>query len=118
MSTKHILKTRDDQAPVEFVDSGDDGNFKLVEGSDCSWIADGTEFGPDKLRPRIEPWLTALFQSEHLALLAGSGLSHAVHFLATGNLLPGMCEATFTNYNAAISDKAKESAKLAGREER
>ena len=34
MSTKHILKTRDDQAPVEFVDSGDDGNFKLVEGSD------------------------------------------------------------------------------------
>ena len=89
MSTKHILKTRDDQAPVEFVDSGDDGNFKLVEGADCSWIANGTEFGPDKLRPRIEPWLTALFQSEHLALLAGSGLSHAVHYLATGNLLPG-----------------------------
>ncbi len=117
MSTKHILKTRDDKAPVEFEDSGDDGNFKLVEGSDCSWITAGTEFGPDKLRPRIEPWLTALFQSEHLALLAGSGLSHAIHHLATGHLLPGMSEATFTNYNAAISDKAKESAKLAGREE-
>ncbi|MEZ4699460.1 MAG: SIR2 family protein [Rhodothermales bacterium] len=115
MSTKHILKTRDDKACVEFVDSGEEGNFKLVENADCSWMAGGTEFGSDKLRPRIEPWLTSLFQSEHLALLAGSGLSHAVHCIATGNLLPGMSQATFTNYNAAIADKARESAKLAGR---
>ena len=114
---KNILKTRDDKAPVEFVDSGDKGNFKLDDGVDCSWITPETEFGTDKLRPRIEPWLTALFQSEHIALLAGSGLSHAVHYLATGNLLPGMSEATFTNYNAEITDKAKESAKLAGRKE-
>lgn len=117
MSTKHILKTRDDKAPVQFEDTGADGNFKLVEGTDCSWIAAGTEFGSDKLRPRIEPWLTALFQSEHLALLAGSGLSHAVHDMATGNLLPGMSEAKFTNSNVAISESAKKSAKLAGREE-
>lgn len=117
MSTKHILKTRDDKAPVEFVDSGDEGNFKLIEGADCSWMTADTEFGTDKLRPRIEPWLTALFQSEHFSLLAGSGLSHAVHHLATGSLLPGMSKAAFTNYNAEISDKAKESAKLAGREE-
>jgi len=117
MSTKHILKTRDDKAPVEFVNSGDGGKFKLGEGVDCSWLSADAEFGPEKLRPRIEPWLTALFQSEHLALLAGSGLSHTVHHLATGNLLPGMSEATFTNYNAEILDKAKESAKLAGRKE-
>jgi len=117
MSTKHILKTRDDKAPVEFVDSGEEGNFKLAEGAGCSWITSGTEFGPDKLRPRIEPWLTALFQSEHFALLAGSGLSHAVHHLATGKLLPGMSEAAFTNYSSEISDKAKESSKRAGREE-
>lgn len=117
MSTKHIIKTRDDKAPVEFVNSGNAGRFKLGEGVDCSWLTSDVEFGPDKLRPRIEPWLTALFQSEHLALLAGSGLSHAVHHLATGNLLPGMSEATFTNYNAEVSDKAKESAKLAGRKE-
>ena len=117
MSTKHILKTRDDKAPVEFVDGGEEGSFKLAEGSVCSWITSETEFGPDKLRSRIEPWLTALFQSEHFALLAGSGLSHAVHHLATGKLLPGMSEAVFTNYNSEISDKAKESAKLAGRKE-
>ena len=113
----HILKTRDDKAPVEFVDSGDEGNFKLAEGAHCSWITSETEFGSDKLRPRIEPWLTALFQSEHLALLAGSGLSHAVHYLATGKHLPGMNEVAFTSYNAEISKKAKESAKLAGRNE-
>lgn len=117
MSTKHILKTRDDKAPVKFVDSGDEGNFKLVDSTESSWIATETEFGPDTLRPRIEPWLTALFQSEHLSLLAGSGLSHAVHHLATGRPLPGMSEATFTNYSSEITDKAKESAKLAGREE-
>ena len=117
MNTKHILKTRDDKAPVEFFDSGAEGNFKLAKGVDCSWITSDTEFGPDKLRPRIEPWLTALFQSEHFSLLAGSGLSHAVHHLATRSQLPQMNEAKFTNYNTAISDKAKESAKLAGRKE-
>ena len=117
MNNRNILKTRDDKAPVEFVDSGEEGNFKLVEGRECSWITTEAEFGPDKLRPRIEPWLTALFQSEHFSLLAGSGLSHAVHHLATGNLLPGMSKAEFTNYNSEILDKAKESAKLAGREE-
>ena len=117
MNTKHILKTRDDKAPVEFVDSGAEGNFKLAKGVDCSWITSDTEFGPDKLRPRIEPWLTALFQSEYFSLLAGSGLSRAVHCLATERPLPGTSKDRFTHYNAEISDKAKESAKLAGREE-
>lgn len=31
-----------------------------------------------KLRQKIEPWLTALFQSEHLSLLAGTGLNIAL----------------------------------------
>ena len=31
-----------------------------------------------KLRKKIEPWLTAVFQSEHLSLLLGSGLTIAV----------------------------------------
>lgn len=117
MSTKHILKTRDDKAPVEFIDSVAKGDFKLAEGISCSWMKSDTEFGVDKLRPRIEPWLTALFQSEHLALLAGSGLSQAVHILATGNALPGMNKATFSKYNNEIEDNAKISAELAGREQ-
>lgn len=35
-------------------------------------------YSQESLRQHIEPWLTALFQSEHLSLLAGAGLSYAV----------------------------------------
>ena len=73
--------------------------------------------GPDKLRPRIEPWLTALFQSEHLSLLIGSGLTHAMHWMAAGKGLPGMAPATFTNYKDAIDAAANKSAAAAGRED-
>lgn len=53
---------------------------EIPEGSDS----------PDekKLRPRIEPWLTAVFQSEHLSLLLGTGIT------------TGIC------YEAAISPQA------------
>lgn len=112
-----ILKSRDDKTPVQFVATGEKDLFTLEKGTECSWIKHSEQFGPDKLRPRIEPWLTALFQSEHLALLAGSGLSHAVHHIATENLLPGMSKVTFSNYDAEITTKAKESAEAVGREE-
>lgn len=39
----------------------------------------------DKLRKRIEPWLTAVFQSEHLSLLLGSGFTSGVAFAAGGS---------------------------------
>jgi len=38
---------------------------------------------PSALRKHIEPWLTSLFQSEHLSLLVGSGLSYAVQGIAS-----------------------------------
>ncbi len=31
-----------------------------------------------RIRKKVEPWLTALFQSEHLSLLVGTGLSIAL----------------------------------------
>ena len=37
----------------------------------------------DDLRARIEPWLGALLQAEHLSLLVGSGLSEAIRGEAT-----------------------------------
>ena len=117
MSTIQFLKTRDDKSPVRFERTGKEMRFKLVEGSECSWIGEADEFGPEKLRPRIEPWLTALFQSEHFALLAGSGLSQSVHHIATGELLPGMGTATFTSYATEITARAKESAEAAGRKD-
>lgn len=116
---EQILKSRDDKAPVLFSKTSEeietDNPFKLGEGSECSWLTEDESFGPEKLRPRIEPWLTALFQSEHFSLLAGSGLSHAVHRIATGNALPGMNTVTFTHFDTEINAEAKNSARAAKR---
>ena len=65
---KHVIKLRDYKEPT------------IIENIDEQ----------KNLRDIIEPWLTALFQSEHLSLLTGAGLSSAVHFLATGNSGAGM----------------------------
>lgn len=97
----NYLKTRDDVDIVRFESTGE-GKFKLSENSSCSWLNDDTEFGEKELRPRIEPWLTSLFQSEHLSLLAGSGLTHAIHRLATGKSAAGMGTVTFKQFSSEI----------------
>ena len=56
----NIIKCRDDPKPIYFKNITDN-KFALSEGSACSWLKNG-EFGPEDLRPRIEPWLSALFQ--------------------------------------------------------
>lgn len=70
---------------------------------------------PEELREKIEPWLTALFQSEHLSLLTGAGISSAIHFLAIGTSGVGMGEMSFSVFKEQISKMAKETAKKAGR---
>jgi hypothetical protein len=114
-----ILKTRDDQAPVFLVRNSEAEKsskpFKIATGTTCSWTKADETFGPEKLRPRIEPWLTALVQSEQLSLLVGSGLTHAVHGIATGRPGPGMGTITFDILNDEIEAEAKRAAKLAGR---
>jgi hypothetical protein len=117
---QQIIKTRDDHAPVRLQRDaeGSDSNklFQLVADADCSWEKSGETFGTEKLRPRIEPWLTALVQSEHLSLLVGSGLTHAVHGLATDGALPGMATVAFESFNDEITKEAKRTAEAAGRE--
>ncbi|MBT8508717.1 fibronectin-binding protein (FBP) [Methanomicrobiaceae archaeon CYW5] len=114
-----ILKCHDDHAPVCFSinNEGTEGipSFKLEEGSHCPWVKKEDQFGPDKLRSRIEPWLTALFQSEHLSVLVGSGLTQGLHQMAAGEQLSGMNEATFGIFDKEINTKAKDSAISAGR---
>ncbi len=115
-----ILKTRDDQAPV-FLEPDREPEesskpFKLSTGATCSWAKPDEGFGPEKLRPRIEPWLTALVQSEHLSLLVGSGLTHAAHGIATESALPGMETIAFDILNEEIAAEAERAAKLAGRD--
>jgi hypothetical protein len=113
--TTNILKVRDDHQPIKF-EPADDGKFKLCEGIEAQWIS-SSEFGLRELRSRIEPWLTSLFQSEHLTLLAGSGLTHAVHTVATGSPATGMSgTVTEGEFKAKIESAAELSAKAAGRE--
>lgn len=112
----NTLKVRDDCAPICFEALEEYGKFKLCGGHEASWLTQDQTFGIKELRSRVEPWLTALFQTEHLSLLAGSGLTHAVHHLATGKPAVGMGEATLTGYTAEIDKAAKEMAQKAGRE--
>lgn len=91
---KHILKLRDFKEPT------------VIETPDSA-----------ELRNIVEPWLTALFQSEHLTLLTGAGISSAVHFLATGNSGAGMGCMEFSSYANEIKISSKESAIRSGRGE-
>ncbi|HFH3443553.1 SIR2 family protein [Pseudomonas aeruginosa] len=110
--TINTLKTRDDHIPLQFAADGD--TFKLRAGSEASWLS-GETFGHKELRSRIEPWLTSLFQSEHLSLLAGSGLTHAVHYLAAGKGAAGMGALTLSNHQTEIDHAAEKAADAAGR---
>lgn len=114
-----ILKCREDHEPLYFKEITDpvDGStkYQLFDESKCSWQKGDEMASVDKFRPRIEPWLTALFQSEHFSLLVGSGLTHAIHRLATGKALPGMDKAEFKVFNDEIMVAAEKSANGAGR---
>ena len=111
--TVNTLKIRDDHQPLRFTAEGD--AFKLQDGSQAAWLT-GKTFGRKELRNRIEPWLTSLFQSEHLSLLAGSGLTHAVHYLAAGKGAAGMGALALSHHQTEINQAAETAAEAAGRE--
>ena len=116
-----ILKTRDDHVPVSLMKHDSSSadpheSFQLSADAKCSWAKPDEPLSPQKLRSRIEPWLTALVQSEHLSLLIGSGLTHAVHGIATDEKLPGMKSIQFGIFDDAIAAEAKRIAETARRE--
>lgn len=119
LPNEQILKTRDDRVPVSLsreIDGDEERpKFKLKLEASCSWAGAAAVIDESKLRSRIEPWLTALFQSEHFSLLVGSGLTHAVHRMATGQALSGMATTTLNTYDAEIVKEATRSATAAGR---
>jgi len=71
----------------------------------------------DKLRKNIEPWLTAVFQSEHLSLLLGSGFTNGIASMA-GGIGANMGKCTWECQDAFIENvdaHAKLNAKACGR---
>jgi len=66
-------------------------------------------------RHHIEPWLSAVFQAEHLNLLLGSGFTTAIAYMAGVNAA-SMAKVTFgTSFDGAIDSHADGSAKTMGR---
>ncbi len=66
----NILKVRDDHEPIYF-NPIEEQKYMIGEGRPKpNWFS-GEELSINDLRGRIEPWLTSLFQSEHLSLLMG-----------------------------------------------
>ncbi|OYT17683.1 MAG: hypothetical protein B7C24_01410 [Bacteroidetes bacterium 4572_77] len=91
---KEIIKLRDYKEPT-LIDEPDENKFRDV----------------------IEPWLTALFQSEHLSLLTGAGMSTAIHYLAVGKAGAGMSEIPLSVFKEQIDKNAKETAEKSNRGE-
>lgn len=109
----NVIKTRDDRELISF-----DKDGKVLNTKDCGWLPDTEDSVANNniFRSRIEPWLTSLFQSEHLSLLCGSGITNAISILAGAGSGTTMGGATFTNYKNEIETAAQESAKASGRE--
>ena len=95
------------------------GKFKLKKSqlASCSWAKLEEEVKPSTIRSRIEPWLTSLFQSTHLSLLVGSGLTQAAHQIAQNKAAPAMDLIKFNEYDNKINDEVKRTAKETNREE-
>jgi hypothetical protein len=85
----------------------DKKHFYRVGSHSGAW--DDLPTDPDELdslinsaRKHIEPWLSAVFQAEHLNLLLGSGFTTAVGYIAGVGGATGMAKVIFgTTYDAA-----------------
>ena len=84
-------------------------------GSHCPPLDDAPE--PEQHREHVEPWLSALFQAEHLNVLVGSGLTVAIAH-AAGAPVVDMSPAAFRcRYANTVTQAAQESATRLGRKE-
>jgi len=118
---KNILKAREDSIPLILEQTEKDGVFSVAENhTPPSWLPNDTKDGINisVLRVGIEPWLTSLFQSEHLSLLTGTGLSVAVQYMATKATNNAMTEPVLdTEYADKIRAQTKNAAKKNSRGE-
>ena len=112
----NIVKVRDDKTPIKYLPSSETHDFELVDQEKLDWC-NGKYFSKSELRTHIEPWLTSLFQSEHLSLLVGSGLTTAVQYAACGSSNNGMgVDKSFSVFSDNIAQAASNSAIRTGRE--
>ena len=119
-SPVHWMKVYDDPRPIKMLECRNKSG--IVEGleevrHDPHPLLGRGQMKMNDLRKRVEPWLTSLFQSEHLSLLVGSGLTNAVHCIACNSSAAGMNRTEFAFNGKSIKAVADESARKAGRKE-
>lgn len=108
----NVIKTRDDRELILI----DGGTNTIINSDACTWVPENKDIISNAIiRSRIEPWLTSLFQSEHLSLLCGSGITNAISHLACADGGTTMSKADFSVYRDEIEEAAKNSAEASGR---
>lgn len=116
--SKNIVKVRDDHEPITFCWDSEEKIFIQENKQESKAASTPTKISKVDMRAKIEPWLTSLFQSEHLSLLVGSGLTSAIQFEACGRVNNGMnLEDNFSVFAEEIKQAANNSAKKIGRGE-
>ena len=108
-----LLKTKDDLEPTYliFCESNETEGAEFSVEGEVSYYEKEKILKPQDIRERIEPWLTALVQSDHLSLLLGSGLSQAIHHIATGEKMKGMEKVEFSVFKDEIAFEVERIAK-------
>lgn len=91
------------------IDWSSNNILKINNDIDCFNNDSVDESKIDELRKRIEPWLTAIFQSEHFSLLIGAGLTIGLTHLADVQA-QGMDRIEFENYKEEIKKWADKTA--------
>ena len=84
-------------------------------GPHCPLLDDAPE--PEQHREHVEPWLSALFQAEHLSVLVGSGFTTALARAAGAPVVDMSPVAFQSRFGDAVTQAAQKSAKGLGREE-
>lgn len=110
-----LLKIREMREILEFELSKSDSGEDTLKPTKRTQGFEKEQYTAPELRKEIEPWLTALFQSEHFSLLTGAGLTNAVHYRVTGKLPGGFSTRTYAAFDAQIQAEAKRSAEIARR---
>lgn len=64
---------------------------------------------------KVNPWLTALFQSEHLSLLTGNGLTSAIAHLSKVTSADMNAEMNWDNFTEIIEEFVEQTASATGR---
>jgi hypothetical protein len=112
-----ILKIREMRSALEFdLVKAASGNETLKPRKSAPGY-EKDAYSASDLRKNIEPWLTSLFQSEHLSLLAGTGLTTAIHSRVTGKAPEGFSNRKYAAFDNQIQAEAMRSSMETGRGE-